>query len=437
MEASFPFALLASWFPSGSQPDYGRAAQMLAIAFVGYAVTVLLPTLRIPGPNLLPGALLLAAVHLATTAPPAAFARDPVMAWLGGAIIPGLFGAGLWWRGAQLAESAPSARWVLNTFATIGALLLFALGFYGSQMGIEPSWSVALTIVYLVSGLVAISLSRQEEAGTTATAGSRAIAAFVALAFVILGGLPFLLLTPEVATIAQTIANLLGQAVLLFAMFLVWLFSWLPAPELPEQERRPAGPSLPEASASSFTLPGWAEALLGVFASLFVGLFVIAVVVAVGLLLFALFERATYWGRRDARAPTAIEHEGSPWQDAARWLASLGRRLGGTSRDLAARLHLPFDERDARSAQAAYRSLLRWARRQGIERQPAETPRELADRLHHHLPAGQVHYTRLTTAYVGARYGQVAPSPVDLAQLAASLSDLHHLPPAAHPTEQT
>jgi Domain of unknown function (DUF4129) len=281
-------------------------------------------------------------------------------------------------------------------------------------------------VAYLGSGLVAVGLARQEQAGLAPSAASAGVVAVSAAVLVLASMGLVALLSPELAGI---ILGLLGQALgavlWLVALPLIWLLSRLNlrlplATDLP----MPAAPQAPGELPERALPPEWLLQVIGIVLAVLAVLGIVVVAAGLIWLLLALLQRTEL--RPGIRAPVAVEADGTPWQDARGlvgglrgWLA----RLAGGARAASQR---PGSQ--VRDARAAYRALLRWARKRGVVRAPAETPAEFRGRLDAQAPAGALHYALLTAAYERARYGGVVAPEADLACLRASLQALEQMP---------
>jgi len=80
----------------------------------------------------------------------------------------------------------------------------------------------------------------------------------------------------------------------------------------------------------------------------------------------------------------------------------------------------------------AYRRMLALLERQGLAKQPAETPREFASRLADH-PGAQL-VARVTDTYYRLRFSGGPASPADLADLSADVASLRALGRSARST---
>jgi hypothetical protein len=138
------------------------------------------------------------------TAPPTASVvqAGPLLGpleWLLGAALPALVGFGLWWRGGALAEAELTADGVRDEFLIGGGVLLGVLVVFRDAAGITPVTSAVAVVVYLGSGLVAVGLARQEQAGLAPTAASGAVVA-TSTAVLLLASVGLVaLLSPELA----------------------------------------------------------------------------------------------------------------------------------------------------------------------------------------------------------------------------------------------
>lgn len=425
MEASLIYVFIASWLAGPGQRIPLGPLVALGLLPLGYVAARYRPLLADPRQRLAFGvAASLGLRLLVSPLPEESVLLVALLGWLGSALVPAAIGLGLWWRGGGVAESEFSADGVRNEFMLVGAGLLAVLALFGHLVMTDPLTRSLTVALFLCSGLAAVGLARQETAGAPRTAGSGAmVGVSVLLLLLVTLGLVALLTPDAVATLMSV-----GQEVLLaigrLLMFpLALLLSWIEFEMTAEAGRvaMPQPPRLPEPRQGPM-LPLWLEQLLAV---MLIAVVVVAVLVAVVVLAWAVLAivRRFSFGS-DARRPVAVEGEGTLWQDAAAMMAALrgwfARLAGGALLGVAS---IP-GELMVRNARAAYRHLLRWAKHQGLERAPSETPREFQQRLALHLPEGTDHYHVLTEAYHLARYGGVVAAEPEVARLRQSLQAL-------------
>jgi hypothetical protein len=418
MEAALELPLLYAW-PFGGRVGLALVATLAALA--GYLATTTGLVQRTRTGHLLAGGLLGLALRVAQAGLPAELDTGAILGWLFAALPAMALCATLWWRGQALAEDLPSARWVLNAFTLVGTGLLFSVGFYGPNLGVEGGATIGLVVLFLLSGLVAVALGRQEEAG----GGSLGVVAVTVLAVVLLGALPFVLLSPQLLALAQAAAWLLGQLIILLLTPLIWLLERLSigledvAPQRPPTETRPG-------DQPAWVPPDWLMAVAAFAATVLVVLLVTAALALVLWIVWEVFQRYALWSRAGKR-PARVEREDLDLDGRSAllrlrgWLLDAAHRVGERLPNLAG-------EQDARTAEAAYRSMLRWARRHGVVRAPSETPRELLVRLQPRVPAASDDLGLLTGHYLRARYGRHPAPPEALATLATALRRLQHAP---------
>jgi hypothetical protein len=425
MEASLEFPFAYAWL-FGGYPAHAFLLLLAALASYVAGVQGWLPVSRFSA--LLYGGGWGLFLHLLYAHLPIGTSVPVLLGWLLGALPTALVGAFLWWRGQVLAVDLPSARWVLNAFTFVGAGLLFSIGFYGAALNVDPLLSVGLIVVFLVAGLIAVALGRQEEAG----AGSTSLVAVTVVGVVALGALPSVLLSPQILAIAEGIAYLVGQLLILLITPLIWLLNLLniqledvlPQPSQNQNQNR--------GDRGTWVPPEWLQVLSSIIATAFVILFVLAAIALVLWIVWEIFQRYALWSRSGKR-PATIEREDFSLSDGASALARLRGWLAGAAQRLGERLPNFAGELDARSAEAAYRSRLRWAKRHGVVRAPSETPRDLLDRLTPRVPSARDDLRLLTTTYVYARYGGQVATSESLSALSASLHRLQEVAWAAPP----
>jgi hypothetical protein len=149
---------------------------------------------------------------------------------------------------------------------------------------------------------------------------------------------------------------------------------------------------------------------------------VVVVAFLVSLLVLLLMVLAPGWFRLrgSGRQPVAVESTDEAWQDARSLLDNVRGWLARTVRRTASLVHAD----PVADARAAYRALLRWARRHGIERSSSETVQELQARLAARVPTASEHLRTLSQAYARDRYGGQRASQEEVARLRASLAAL-------------
>ncbi len=372
---------------------------------------------------------LLVSLPLVLQAPPPAVA-PPLwwLNWLLGAVLPAGLGYALWWRGASLAEAELTVDGVRNEFVLAGGGLFVMLAVIRDTAGIGPIASGFAVVGFLCAGLVAVGLARQHEAGLVPTPGSSALVAGSAL-LLLGGGVALVLaLSPDLAGAVLTLlSNGVGLLLWLLMLPLLALFSWLQLRfPLPQDLSPMPADALPGEPPEHLRLPEWLVDLIA-FAMGTLGLVALVMVAVVLVCLLLTLLQRTSW-RVGGRTPVAVDHEGSPWEDARGLVAGLGGwlgRLAGRARGIGAW------GRSSRvsDARAAYRAFLRWARQRDLPRATAETPGEFARRLAIALPGGADHYRLLTASYEYARYGDRPASEAEVARLCVSLDALAALDP--------
>jgi hypothetical protein len=428
MEAALVYPLLANWLTAGGGAPLGPLAALVLLP-LGYLAARHGPIRGLDVARADVGFGLAFTLRLLAAPPtPAIIQAGPVLGpleWLFRATLPALLALGLWWRGGALADAELTADGVRDEFLIVGGLLLGALVLFRDAAVISPLTSGLAVVVYLASGLVAVGLARQEQAGLTPTAASGGVvAAFTTVLLLASVGL-VALLSPELAgLILGLFADALGALLGLLMLPLLWLFSWLQirlplATDLP----MPAPPQpLPEPDERALP-PEWLLQVIGAIVAVLGVLGIVVVAAALIWLVLALLQRTDF--RPGIRTPVAVEADGTPWQDAQGLVGGLGAWLARLAGGARAATQRPGAQ--VRDARGAYRALLRWARERGVVRAPAETPAEFRRRLDRHVPAGGAHYAFLTTAYERARYGGVAAPEAEVARLRASLEALASL----------
>src|SRR5581483_7407501 len=176
MEAALIYPLVAHWLagPDGRAPLGPLAA--LVLLPLGYLAARHGPIRGVPLDRADVGIGLAFTLRLLGAPPaPAMMLAGAVLGavgWLLGATLPALIGYGLWWRGRALAEAELTADGVRDEFLIVGGVLLGVLVIFRDAAGITPLTSAAAVVGYLGSGLVAVGLARQEQAGLAPSAAS-------------------------------------------------------------------------------------------------------------------------------------------------------------------------------------------------------------------------------------------------------------------------
>jgi hypothetical protein len=225
-------------------------------------------------------------------------------------------------------------------------------------------------------------------------------------------------LTPAlVAALWAAFGSLLQILLAPLVLLLQWLASLLPrfgpgAAGLPPGlfDRQPLG-DLSELQRQAGPPPWLVWLILGVFALLAIGL--VAVVIRV-LLAWTGARRQPDRLPEDGDAPS--EAVGSPRKDARAlfgWLWGwLRRRLLGSPSSLREGRGRGEAADLGSDARAAYRSLLAWARSQGVTRRESETTQQFRRRLDRHVPDATATFELITDVYESDRYGH-KPAPRD------------------------
>jgi hypothetical protein len=432
MEAALVYPLVAHWLMgAGERAPLGPLAARVMLPF-GYLAARYSPVRGVPVHRAEFGAAVAFGLRLLATLPVlVALSLGPLAGlaeWLVTAILPALVGWGLWWRGGALADAELTADGVRDEFLIAGGVLLVALGLFRDLAVISPLTSALAVVAYLTSGLLAVGLARQEQAGLAPNAASGSVVA-VATALLLLASVGLVaLLSPELADVVLgLVGQALGALLWLVTLPFVWLLSLLhlrlplstdlPLPPPPQAPAEP--PDRPQP-------PEWVLQAVAILISVLGVVGILVVAAALAWLLLTLLQRTAF--QPGVRAPVAVEADGTPWQDAQGLVAGLRgllARLAGGARAAALR---PGGPRQVRDARAAYRALLRWARARGVVRAVAETPAEFAHRLAVHVPDGTPHYALLTASYEQARYGGEAVPEPQVVRLRESLEALEALP---------
>jgi hypothetical protein len=360
------------------------------------------------------------------------------VAWVLTGVVPVGLGLVLWWRGGLVGRSELSAGDLRTEFVLVGGaaltLVVMTRGLPNPPAGLLEGAS----LVFVASGLLALGLARQDAAQAQPTGGARSLAAVAAAAPTGSGLLLAAVLTPAVvAAIWAAFGSLLQVLLAPLLALLQWLASLVPRPTgplpLPPALNRPLPPDLTQIERQAGP-PAW---LVWLVLGLFVLVAVALVIVLVRLLLAWTAARAAKPPRPEAEVQS--EGVGSPRGDARAlldWLwAWLRRLLGAGSSQPAAGTRAANRLQADADARAAYRSLLAWARAQGVVRGAAETTQQFRHRLARHAPEAAPAVDLVTDVYEHARYGERPPTPERFAlvtrQLDALRTAVREQPPAS------
>lgn len=339
------------------------------------------------------------------------------------------FGLFCWVRGTMLAGRELSTYAVALGFQ-IGLVVLLAVLALSSAFAIDWPGAVAISLLFVFSGLLTLWHVRADTTARRVGTGRRnPAAALVGLALVLALGL-------GIATAFDR--SLLDQFVLLLSRIgeaigsvFTFMFSLLPAPD-PEMLEGPNGLEM-TASADEPALILLPEFWRRLFAA---GLFS-AFGIGFAVILFTGLRALTAWlGQRRNHTPGLdINHSRhglgdslrSLWRAFAALVAQLGGRLGLRPREAHA---------EAEPFRHGYLQMERWLGRRGWPRQPSETPFEYAARLGPEWPGAGADLDMLTRAYVGARYGQPRKVPAErlrklLRKIRRSVNKLRYREPHA------
>ena len=105
-----------------------------------------------------------------------------LMLWWMTGVLPVLVGLGLWWRGGVLAQAEIGAHDVRTEFVILGGVGLGALVMLRGLANPPTALIAGAGLVFAASGLLALSLARQDAAEAQRSGGARALAGLSAAA---------------------------------------------------------------------------------------------------------------------------------------------------------------------------------------------------------------------------------------------------------------
>jgi hypothetical protein len=368
------------------------------------------------------GILLSLAAWSVSSPPPLEPPFGRVIIWIFVGLIPVLLGLVLWWRGGLLARSEVGASDVRTEFLILGAASLLMLVVLHGLAPAPRGLVEAAGLVFVLSGLVALGLARQDAADVRSSGGTRTLAGLAALAPTSGGVALAGLLTPALVAAMWAV---FGNVLQVLLMPLLWLAQWLasllprfgPPAGLPQQLGRRPLPDLSELQREGGP-PEWLGWLVLIaFLVLAIGIVVIVI------LLIRAWQAARRQSEERRESDIVAEQAGDAGRDAramVRWLLAWLRRWLGrsTSARAGGRSESSVADGDAR---AAYRAMLAWARAEGLPRGTTETTQQFLARLVRHTPEAAETFELTTETYEWDRYGEVPPTRDRLATLRRGL----------------
>ncbi|HEX8967870.1 MAG TPA: DUF4129 domain-containing protein, partial [Chloroflexota bacterium] len=349
-----------------------------------------------------------------------------VFIWLGRSFVPGAIGVGLWWRGGALAVAELTPAEVRTEFSVLAICTLATLALVRPFLLPDPMLLGGSVGLFVVGGLMAAALARQDAASVATPRHGRALAVATGLApagaaVALTAGL-----RPElVGNLWVILARGIELALTPIGLLIAWLASLFP---------RTAGSAPPVALPRPTPLPlntaaladaqervAWVAWVIAVTLLIF---FALAALLAARLLLANWIGAPIKDGRPREEALVA-ERSGTPGSEAADmlgWLVRWLRRRFRRARPSSPRG--PTMGTGAADAWAAYAGLLSWAELQGLGRRPWETTGQLSARLARHAPEAANAVDLVTHAYEWQRYGAIYPAHDHLRRVQAALAAL-------------
>ncbi len=339
----------------------------------------------------------------------------------GGLVIAAVLLWAFWLRGILRGQEEVTFDGVVTSFAA-GVVIIVIVELLARPAG--APWAVRqIAVPYMAVGLLSISLTNagQGEADygksfsstwLVAVGGSVLLLSIVAVLFVLFD---FGTMVHAIIAVGHPIVLLAGKAIyyiiypiLLVIQGLVDVFVWIAGgrhQQPPQAQPTPPPPNADNSGGGS--LPGW----LGLLFKLF-GLGAMGAVIVLGIaLLFKRYERR--------REPEEVKE--TTYQE-----GRLGMDLGGMFGSMLNRLR--FSPRSGLDpARRLYFDLLNAAAQRGIEREPGETPLELAPRLDQAFAAQTP--GRITSLFDDVHFGGLTPSPGQVRTLREEWDRVRRSPP--------
>jgi hypothetical protein len=413
MEAAVVLPIMALIAPGDGTARLLETLLLLLLLPAGYAATRYSKVLRDPAWRVLAGFALVVLLRLQAPLPDVEGAAGAMAKFLQ-ALVPASLAFALWWRGGSFADRELVAADVHLEFLVGGCALVVLQVVCRGLVAVEPSLLVWSAGLFLVSGLVALALSRQDAAEASDAGSGRVLGAAVGVVPIGLTALLLLVLRPNVMVSLWTgLARLLELILRPLLLLLSWLASLLPTIN-PSFQLQPPPPPMPPAPdleqlANQQQQPDWIPIVALTLVLLTVLFFAVAI-------LRLLLKSEIVIQPRERRTAedeegVSVEGSGDVGQDArqllgwlAAWVRGRLRRQTGGARGAAGL--------SSEDAWTAYRQLLRWAAQRGIQRTPAETTHQLQERIVEREPRAADVVDAVTATFEDERYGQ-QPAPTD------------------------
>jgi hypothetical protein len=426
MEAAVATPIIALTAPGEGTTRLAWTLVLLLLLPAGYIAVRRIELLRDPAWRVLVGFVLVVALRFQAPLMTGDGAAAAMARFLQ-AIVPGALAFALWWRGGSYVESELTASDVHLEFVLGGAVLMIELVIFHGIVIIDPLILIWAAGLFAASGLIAVAMARQDAADAAALGGGRSLATTIALVPVAATIGLLMVLRPEVmGAMWRGLARLLELALMPLFILLAWLASLLPVAVAPGDVRPPfrpppRAPNL-DALARQQAPPDWIPWLAATLVLL------VVLFVAAGILRLLLESELVVRPQRErpTRPPgVTVERTGGAGQDVRQLMRWLGHWLRSRLR------RAPVAAPDALGAAgaaadawAAYRALLDWAAEHGVRRRPAETTRQLQDRLLTVAPDAADTVGLVTSTYEFERYGDVHPGNDLLRRVQAALRKL-------------
>ncbi|HET6317701.1 MAG TPA: DUF4129 domain-containing protein, partial [Chloroflexota bacterium] len=304
------------------------------------------------------------------------------------------------------------------------ALLLLQFVFHG-LVAVDPQLMVWSAGLFVASGLVALALARQDAADAASLGGGRVLGATVALLPIGATVVLLMIFRPDVmTTLWMGLASLLGLMLMPLLFLLSWLASLLPATgpvfdARPPPRPIPNGPSIEELARQQQP-PDWIP-YVALTLVLCLVLFMAAGILRL-LLESEIVVRPEQQRRLDEEG-VSVERSGNVGQDARQLLRWLAAWLRGRVRRPAPAARTG-DAIATADAWSAYRMLLQWAARHGVQRRSAETTHQLQARIVQREPRAADVVEAVTTTFEDERYGARQVPTDRLQRVQAALREL-------------
>lgn len=339
-----------------------------------------------------------------------------------------LVGSGCaWYLGGRAASQRPSHESFLGQFQ-FGLVLLLAAYLIAHGMDVSIDHPVLLSLAYFVLSLSGIAVTRSRRGNEQGTLPAdrqfTSSLASMLLIVTVLGLLAGIAITPDLIGVLIDAVRAVFHAL---ETALIFLFSLLPAPDMPEGAELEPPATGDDQSLLDFyrTLP-----VSALFRRV---MFIIWTVLVLGMFLFALWRLCSmvleWLKRRSNMAGVEVESlEGGLLADLLGlllWVDRQGRRLAAFVSRYVGRWLTPGGQP---TCGAIYAGFLRWAGRKVQLRIPSQSAHEYQAALSELIPAATTDLAFVTRTYTRARYGRWEPDDSALQEMQSAVQRIRKAP---------